>query len=45
MLDGFQRNSDLNGEGAEGAARRLSSISRCHRQRVLSTFGVAESRR
>lgn len=38
MLDGFQQKSDLNGEGAGGAARRLSSVSRRHRQRVLSTF-------
>lgn len=43
VLDGFQQKPDLNGEGAGGAARRLSSVSRCHRQRVLSTFWVAES--
>lgn len=43
VLDGLQWMSDLNGEGAGGAARRLSSVSRCHHQRVLSTLWVAES--
>lgn len=42
VLARLQWMSDLNGEGAGGAARRQSSVSGCHRQRVLSSLWVAE---
>lgn len=42
LLARLQWMSDLNGEGAGGAARRQSSVSGCHRQCVLSSLWVAE---
>lgn len=39
---GSKTQSDLNGEGAGGAARGQSSVGGCHRQSVLSPFRVAE---
>lgn len=42
MLATLQIKSDLNGEGAGGAARGKSSVSSCHGHRVLRPLRVAE---
>lgn len=45
MLAGFQPRSDLDCEGAGGAAGRQPSVSGCHGQRVLGSLRVAQRRR
>lgn len=42
MLARLQLKSDLNDEGAGGAARGQSSVSSGHRQRVLSPLRVTQ---